>query len=145
MSVGLDERVVGCDHRPTRGGHSVVEDDSRPLRPVEGPVREWGRRNQIGSGHGSHRAQARIAPSCAALLGRRRSGETLLRYRMSAWVLRVPARGEVADVTQNEYIGRKRCERYPRTADMDFWKGGSDVIRAGCAGRSGHRPKCVCV
>ena len=25
MSVGLDERVVGRDHRQTRGGHSEVE------------------------------------------------------------------------------------------------------------------------
>ena len=87
-----------------RGGQS------RQLRPVEGPIREWGRRKQIGSGRGSHRARARIAPSCAALLGRRRSRETLLRHRMSAWVPRVPARGVVADVTRNECVGRKGCE-----------------------------------
>ena len=106
MSVGLDERVVGRDHRQTRGGHSEVEAKADHHVRSKGRSVNRGRRKQIGSGRGSHRARARIAPSCAALLGRRRRGETLLRHRMSAWVLRMPARGVVADVTRNERIGR---------------------------------------
>ena len=125
MRVGLDERVVGRDHRQTRGGHSEVEAKSRPPRPVEGPVREWGRRKQIGSGRGSHRARARIAPSCVALLGRRRRGESLLRHRMSARVLRMPARGVVADVTRSARIGRERRELSRESDIVAFRKGPS--------------------
>ena len=71
-----------------------------------------GKRKQIGSGRGSPRARARIALSCAALLGRRRRGESLLRHRMSGWALRMPARSMVADVTRSARIGRQRSELF---------------------------------
>ena len=108
MSVELNEGVVGSDHGQAWGGHSEVEAKADHYVRLKGRSVTGGKRKQIGSGRGSPRAWARIALSCAALLGRRRRGESLLRHRMSARVLRMPARGVVADVTQNERIGRKR-------------------------------------
>ena len=108
MSVELNEGVVGSDHGQPWGGHSEVEAKADHYVRSKGPSVNGGKRKQIGSGRGSPRARARIALSCAALLGRRRRGESLLRHRMSARVLRMPARGVVADVTQNERIDRER-------------------------------------
>ena len=111
MNVELDEGVVGSDHEQLWGGHSDVEPKADHYVRSKGRSVNGGKRKQIGSGRGSPRARARIALSCAALLGRRRRGESLLRHRMSARVLRMPARGVVGDVTRNERVGRKRRER----------------------------------
>ena len=128
MNVEFDEAVISSDHGQPRGGHSEVEPKAEHCVRSKGRSVNGGKRKQIGSGRGSPRARARIALSCAALLGRRRRGESLLRHRMSARVLRMPARGVVADVTRNEPIGRKRREVY-RESDMV-------AFRNGCRGRS---------
>ena len=106
MNVELDEGVVGSDRGQPRGGHSEVEPKADHYVRSKRRSVNGGKRKQIGSGRGSPRARARIALSPAALLGRRRRGESLLRHRMSARELRMPARGVVADVTRNERIGR---------------------------------------
>ena len=107
MNVEFDEGVIGSDHGQPRAGHSEVEPKAEHYVRPKGRSVNGGKRKQIGSARGSPRARARIALSSAALLGRRRRGESLLRHRMSARVLRMPARGVVADVTRNESIGPK--------------------------------------
>ena len=109
MSVELDEGVVGSDHGTPRRGHTEVEAKVDHYVRSKAPSVNVGKRKQIGSGRGSPRARARIALSCAALLGRRRRG---VRHRMSARVLRMPAHGVVADVTRNERIGRECRESF---------------------------------
>ena len=50
---------------------------------------------------------------------------------MSAWVLRVPARDEVAAVTRNEYIGRKHRELFRDSDMVAFRKGPPSIVGAG--------------
>ena len=110
MSVWLDEGVVDPDHGQPWGGHTEAEAKADHYVRSKGRSVNGGKRKQIGSGRGSPRARVRIALSCAALLGRRRRGESLLWHRMFAWVLRMPARGIVADVTRSARIGRERLK-----------------------------------
>ena len=135
MTVGLDEGVLGPDNRQYWSGHSEVEAQAdHHVRSKDWFV-NWGKRKQTGSGRGSPRARARIALSCAALLGRRRRGESLLRHRMSARALRMPARGVVADVTQNERIGRQRRELFPESEYVKFRHGRPGMLGVGATNR----------
>ena len=131
MSVELDEGVVGSDHGQPRGGPSEVEAKADHYVRSKDRSVNGGKRKQSGSGRGSPRARARIALSCAALLGRRRRGESLLRHRMSASVLRMPPRGVVADVTRNECVGRKRHQLFDDSEIAAFRNRHPGVISTG--------------
>ena len=130
MNVESDEAVISSDHGQPRGGHSEVEPKAEHCVRSKGRSVNGGKRKQIGSGRGSPRARARIALSCAALLGRRRRGESLLRHRMSARVMRMPASGVVADVTRNEPIGRERRELFRESNMVAFRKERPGVVGA---------------
>ena len=138
MNVEYDEGAIGSDHGQPQCGHSEVEPKVEQCVRSKGRFVNGGKRKQIGSGRSSPPARARIALSCAVFVVRRRRGGSLLRHRMSARVLRMPARGVVADVTRNEPIGRERRELFRGPDKVKYREDCPDVgavpIPAGLSG-----------